>query len=311
MTSTFFTTDDGDVILRAGSEPGPKYDFRVHKFILSLASPIFKDIFALPQPPTNTSSEQHQPPVIDIQEPPEVLDIILRFVYPGVELPKIGDQSTIITLLSAADKYNIASMYPTLRENLKASLSPRGGGFLAYVAACRFGFPEVIKEAARVSTTRSLTYARNPEDVQQISSADLLRLVQFVITRESEGLSRIAEILDQPYLEDITKCSHSGEDAQDYYFHLEKEVGRAFVDDPCIGSRDLFALLDRINDPPTGCDPPPKSAEWYFEGGDENAFGCPLQPMTIRRRLSEIAEILAHTNKEMLKKFFGQNSRNG
>ena len=50
--STFFTTDDGEIVLRASSQPNSKYDFRVHKFILSLASPVFKDMFTFPQHPT-------------------------------------------------------------------------------------------------------------------------------------------------------------------------------------------------------------------------------------------------------------------
>lgn len=307
MTSTFFTTNDGDIILRAGSESGPKHDFRVHKFILSLASPVFKDMFAFPQPPDQTPSGQQEPPVIDVPEPPEVLDAILRFIYPGVELPKIAGQSTLTASLLAADKYDITSMYPTLRENLKASLSRRSDALSVYIIACRFGFSEVAKEAAKVSNTESLTSSRNREDVQHISSTDLFRLVQFILTREQKGLGWIQAVLDQPYLENSTRCLH-GETAQDYYFRLEKAVEEAFVRDPCVESKDLFAVLDRIPDPPAGCDPPPKSGEWYYVGDDEDAFDCPLQPMTIRRRLSEIAEGLHNTNVETLDDFFGKGS---
>ena len=35
MSSAFFTTVDGDVILRAGQKPGSRHDFRVHKLLLS------------------------------------------------------------------------------------------------------------------------------------------------------------------------------------------------------------------------------------------------------------------------------------
>lgn len=114
MPSTFFTTDDGDVILRAGSKSDTQHDFHVHKFIISLASPVFKDMFTFPQPPGQSSDEQYQLPVVDIPETPEVLDIILRFIYPGIESPKITKQSTLTASLLAADKYDIASIYTLL-----------------------------------------------------------------------------------------------------------------------------------------------------------------------------------------------------
>ncbi|KAF9783360.1 hypothetical protein BJ322DRAFT_1070473 [Thelephora terrestris] len=310
-TSTFFTTDDGDIILRAGSESGTKHDFRVHKLILSLASPVFKDMLTFPQPPDQTSSDQHQLPVVDVPEPPEVLNDILRFIYPGEELPKILERSTINALLVAADKYNISSIYPTLRANLKNSLSPRRcDTFSAYVIACRFGFPEIAKEAAGLSSTQSLIHHKNHEDVQYISSTDLLRLVEFVLTREYQGLHRIQAILDQPHLLDSSTCRH-GETAQDYYFHLEKEVEKAFVGIPCVGFKDLFEVLDRITDPPIGCDPPPESADWHYESDDQDAFCCPLRPMTIRRRLTEIEEDLRELNRKLLDSFFGKGSGGG
>ena len=68
MSPTFLTTTDGDIVLRAGPEPDSKHDFRVHKFILSLASPVFKDMLAFPPPPDQTSNE-HQLPVVDVLDP--------------------------------------------------------------------------------------------------------------------------------------------------------------------------------------------------------------------------------------------------
>jgi hypothetical protein len=155
-----------------------------------------------------------------------------------------------------------------------------------------------------------LIYYENHKYVQHISSTDLLRLVDFILTRENEGLYRIQAILNQPHLLDSSSCTH-GETAQDYYFHLEKEVEKTFVGSPCVGFKDLFEILDRITDPPIGCDPPPESGEWYYEGDDQDAFRCPLRPMTIRRRLSEIEEDLRDVNKKALDSFFGKGSGGG
>lgn len=117
---TFFTTDDGDIILRAGAEPSSRHDFRVHKLVLSLASPVLKDMFASPQPHNQNQSEEREFPIVDILDPPEVLDTILRLVYPGGEPPKITNSTALTTSLSAADKYNITSIYPVFRDTLKS-----------------------------------------------------------------------------------------------------------------------------------------------------------------------------------------------
>lgn len=308
MTSTLFTTDDGDVILRAGTEPDSKHDFRIHKFILSLASPVFKDMFALPQPPNQTLDEQNRLPVVDVPDLPKVLDVILRLIYPGVEPPTITEPQTLSTLLATADKYNIASISPILREKLKGFL-PRCPLWV-YVIACRFGFLEEVKEAAKLTTMQSFLYFKDCEDLQHISSADIFRLVQFIQERETAGRRRIRDHLDPSYLEDSTTCEHCGEDVQDYYFHLMKEVEDVFVENPLAQFKDLVVVLGRIPDPPPGCERLPKPGDWYYEGGDEEALSCPLQPMTIRGRLSDVADDLRLRNVEMLRKFFVRGAGN-
>jgi len=70
MSPTFFTTKNGDIILRAGPVSGLRHDFRVHKLILCLASPVFKDMFIFPQPPYKDQNEGHRFPIVDILEPP-------------------------------------------------------------------------------------------------------------------------------------------------------------------------------------------------------------------------------------------------
>jgi hypothetical protein len=302
MSQTFFTTDDGDIILRANSESDSKHDFRVHKLILSLASPVFKDMFTFPQPPDQVLNEL---PVVDVPESPEVLDTVLRFIYPGVEPPKALKPPTLTALLFAADKYDIASMSPYLKENLKSFLSPHDRRSLwVYIVARRFGFLEVAKEAAQVSNGDTFPCFTDHADLQFISSADLFRLVQFVQSREREGLWAIASVLDASVLVLSTDSLHSGEDAQDYYYHLQKAVEETFVRNPCVGQMELLAVLDTVPDPPPGCDPPSKPGEWY--SGGEDGSDCPVQPMNIRRRLQDVAIELRQLNIRMMNKFFGK-----
>lgn len=145
MPSTFFTTEDGDVIL---------HDFRVHRFILSLASPVIKYMFTFTQPPDQTLNERRLP-VVGVSGTPEVLDIIAP-----------------ITL--------------SLKGSLK-KLLPTRSVWVLYLITSWFGFSEVVKEAAEVSGVRHLSRLGNCEDLQHISSTDLFRLVEFI---QAKGYAR-------------------------------------------------------------------------------------------------------------------------
>ena len=313
MPSAFFTTDGGDIILRAGPETGSNHDFCVHKTILSLASPVFKDMLAFPQPLDQTSDEQHQLPVVVIPESPEVFDIILRFIYPGVEPPlKITKRSTLSALLFMADKYDIPSIYPMLRESLKARLSPYSDHCLwVYVMACRFGFSEVAKEAAKWSSKSSLSGLTNSEDIRHVSSTDLYRLVQFVLARERDGLMTIRATLEVVPREALFACLHQGEDVEVYYSCLQKEVEEAFILNPCVGVKDLSMVHDEVPDPPLGCNPLPSPACCYSRDEGIVNFDCPLRPMTIRRKLQDIANSFFQNNILLLDEFFGRDFGSG
>ena len=307
MPSTFFTTDDGDVILRAGTDPGSKHDFRIHKLILSLASPVFKDMFSFPQPPNQNKIEQPDIPIVDVPDSPQVLDTILRFVYPGVELPKFTDLSLLSALLSAADKYNIASMLPVLRDALNAFIPENS--FSVYATACRFGFSEEAKAAAMVSTPLTMLDRKYEEEVRHLPSAHLLRFLRFVIARENVGRSRIRIFLDLSQegfnnLGDI--ADRHWDKARGYYSQLTKVVEDTFVRNPCVELKDLLSALDRIPDPPLGCKPEPEPAGYYRDESDDDAFSCPLQPMFIRRALVNLVRELDDFNHRMLEDNFGE-----
>ncbi|KAM5537267.1 hypothetical protein V8D89_008997 [Ganoderma adspersum] len=71
-----FWYEDGNVILVAGN-----VEFRVFKGILADHSPVFKDMFALPQPDT-APSDNAVCPVVDLTDSPSDLRHILRLIMP-------------------------------------------------------------------------------------------------------------------------------------------------------------------------------------------------------------------------------------
>ena len=94
MVAEWKTPPGADVILRAS---GGK-EFHAHKIILSLASPVFRNIFSVPQPP---HTEPSKLPIVDVDDPPEALGMFLQFIYP-TRNPPINDVETLASILGVA-----------------------------------------------------------------------------------------------------------------------------------------------------------------------------------------------------------------
>lgn len=63
---------DGNIVIKAG-----RVRFRVHKSVLSLHSPVFRDMLQLPPPP----SEANKFPTVELHDDPKELEIMLKFLY--------------------------------------------------------------------------------------------------------------------------------------------------------------------------------------------------------------------------------------
>jgi len=296
MPSNLFTTDNGGVVLRATQCSYPAYDFRVHKFILSLASPVFKDMFTFPQPPDQNHNEQPKIPIINFSEPPYILDMILRLIYPGAELPNIPNVSTLNDLFSVADKYNMTSLYPILRQSLKTFLP--SNPFRVYIIACRFGFLDEAKQALRVLTPDAATLeTEHEEDLRHISSIDLYRLMWFFTMRKRSGQARIREVTSlTPEFYYNLCCKHCA-NGQGFYEQLERRLQNLFEENPCAQFDDLNGVLDTLPDPPLGCAPED------LRDGDQ-IIDCPLRPSTIRHRLTLLANALNNINDKFTESSF-------
>ena len=70
--------DDGNIVLIAEN-----IAFRVHSSILSRRSPVFKDMFAMPQPMGAECMENC--PVVQMTDPPSELGDFLNYIYNGEE----------------------------------------------------------------------------------------------------------------------------------------------------------------------------------------------------------------------------------
>lgn len=75
MPHNFDDLPTADIILRSG---GPQVvEFRAHRVILSIASPVFETMFSLPQPGVEKTL-----PVCDLSEDANTVEALLRLIYP-------------------------------------------------------------------------------------------------------------------------------------------------------------------------------------------------------------------------------------
>ncbi|KAG8749287.1 hypothetical protein FRC11_011467 [Ceratobasidium sp. 423] len=106
-----FSHHGGDLTLQ--SADGIK--FHVHSAVLSVASPVFEDMFLV---------GRDQPgQIITMGETSDMLGLMLRFIYPK-RSPVISSFETLEKAFHLADKYQLEGMYQELRQMLSLTDSP-------------------------------------------------------------------------------------------------------------------------------------------------------------------------------------------
>ena len=176
-----FNAMDADVILRARGPP--KRDFRVHKLILSLASPVFKDLFSLPQPTTpisnnSTQSEAVQTDIFEVTDPPRALDAVLRMIYPFTPPSFNGNLDMIVECLTVADKYEIKGAMSQLRSALWRVDASQV--LQVYAIASRFGFTGLVESTSQfiISSVNLMGVPQLPNDFEFIPATTYHKLVR-------------------------------------------------------------------------------------------------------------------------------------
>ena len=165
-----FSGPDGDIILRAHGSPNR--DFRVHKLVLSLASPVFRDMFSIPQPKSREGADID---VVDVTDPPRALELIIRFIYPFPP-PDIKSLDLLVEALFIADKYHIEGARAGLRVRLTNFINE--APLRVYAIASRFGFDEEAEAASSLTTTIHLpALAELPDDLKHIPASVYHKLI--------------------------------------------------------------------------------------------------------------------------------------
>jgi len=276
---TFFTTKNGDIILRAGQQPDSTHDFRIHKLILSLASPVFRAMFTSHQPSHQAPIGQHDTiPAINVPDSPEALDVVLRVIYPGVATPKIDDLPTLTAVFPVMERYKIAYILPILGKSLRVFLP--GDPIAVYTVAYRFGLLEVAKEAARALIWQS--YGN----------------LDYVEEQHIRGLGEWSP-QGRPRLHGAG-IKHR-DDVEGLYSNLAKKVEEMSIHGSCTEREDLLASLLKVAD---------AAKQNRALGAGDGVFLCPLPSTDSDHPVADSRELDA-LNRVMVATFFRSGSKVG
>jgi hypothetical protein len=177
MGTEWQTPPDADVILRAS---GGK-EFHAHKLVLSLASPVFRDMFSVPQPPATKSS---QLPIVDVDDPPEALEAFLQIIYP-TRNPLIENIETLVAVLRLADKYDAKDILDIHKHHLPSMYSS-SSPIQMYAILCACGREEEAGAAARRVPFASLKTLDSNPLLQFITTPQYQQLVSFMTVRDQK-----------------------------------------------------------------------------------------------------------------------------
>ncbi|KIP02223.1 hypothetical protein PHLGIDRAFT_130854 [Phlebiopsis gigantea 11061_1 CR5-6] len=177
--SHLFPFDEGDIVVRSCDDQ----DFMMYKLDLSRASPVFRNMWSLPQPTKNLldgTSSKYGLAVVKLAESAEVLTILLALCTPMHDANKsFRDIADAARILEAARKYEMAWVIEQAWKAMRKLAQDEP--IRAYAAACRLGLKEEIVHAAKMCLRVPIEtiLACEAEELEQITSTQLRRLVKY------------------------------------------------------------------------------------------------------------------------------------
>ncbi|KAH9053904.1 hypothetical protein EDB87DRAFT_1689683 [Lactarius vividus] len=166
---------DASIIIRSSDQA----TFRVHKSVLALSSPFFKDLLSLPQPPDDELVDGL--PVIQLSEDAGSLNSLISLLYP---IPHVVPSSyeKVFALLSACQKYDMESVQSHIRAEIKCGKFPapvEAEAFRACAIAGSMGLDPEFEDASRLTLGYPMTFESLGEQLRSFKGRALCDLVRY------------------------------------------------------------------------------------------------------------------------------------
>ena len=165
---------DADIIVRSSDQA----NFRIHKSVLALSSPFFKDLLSLPQPPDGEIVDGL--PVVALPEDTGLLNSLMSLLYPVTTVIPDSYQK-VLALLAVCQKYEMESVQSVIRAAIKVGTFPapvRAEAFSAYAIASSMGLVPEAEDAARLTLGQRMTFESLGEGLRFFKGRSLRDLIE-------------------------------------------------------------------------------------------------------------------------------------
>jgi hypothetical protein len=166
---------DANIIIRSSD----LVDFRIHKSVLAMVSPLFRDLLSLPQPSDSESVDGL--PVVQVSEDAGLLTSLISMLYP---VPAVAPDSyeKVLYLLAACQKYDMVHVQNSIRTEVNRGGFPAPVGtdaFRAYAIAKIKGLVPETEKAARLTLDYPMTFETVGEGLRLFEGSALRDLARF------------------------------------------------------------------------------------------------------------------------------------
>jgi hypothetical protein len=166
---------EASIILRSSDH----VNFRVHKLVLAMSSPFFKDLLSLPQP--LDTEIVNGLPVVALPKNAGLLNSLISLLYPIT--PVIPDSyPKVFALLAVCQKYEMESVQSIIRAMIKVGKFPapvKAEGFSAYAIASGLGLVQEAEDAARLTLDQPMTFESLGEGLRLFKGQALCDLIRY------------------------------------------------------------------------------------------------------------------------------------
>jgi len=154
-------------------------NFHIHKSVLAMASPVFRDLFSLRQPLGSESVDGL--PVVKLTEDAELLNSLFSMLYP-VRLVIPNSYEKVLYLLAACQKYDMDQVQSIIRAEVDRGGPPSPVGteaFRAYAIASGKRLIPEMEYAARLTLDHPMTFETLGEGLRLFEGSALQDLARF------------------------------------------------------------------------------------------------------------------------------------